>query len=70
MDFKIKTLILDNKVCSECFECFEMCDEEDDDDGDEDDVHDDDDGGDGDILGSEASDLGHRRTGTVQNHHC
>ena len=46
-----------------------MCDEEDDDDGDEDDVHDDDDG-DGDILGSEASDMGHSRTGAVQNHHC
>ena len=46
-----------------------MCDEEDEDDGDEDDVHDDDDG-DGDILGSEASDLGHSQTGAVQNHHC
>ena len=25
---------------------------------------------DGDIRGSEASDLGHSRTRTVQNHHC
>ena len=42
-------------------------------DEDGDDVEDDDDGdddGDGDILGSEASDLGHSRTRAVQNHHC
>ena len=31
---------------------------------------DEDDDNDGDIRGSEASDLGHRWTRTVQNHHC